>query len=59
MSYEGTWENDKANGFGRLVLQQYVYEGQLRNNKLEGFGTKYSVEGSQYTGEYKNNLRDG
>ena len=38
--YEGTWDNDKTHGFGRLIhMEGDVYEGEWVNDKAHGTGT--------------------
>lgn len=38
--YEGLWDNDKMNGYGRLILANgNIYEGCMKDNNREGKGT--------------------
>ena len=49
--YEGWWENDKANGYGRLIhADGDYYEGNWKNDKAEGFGTYVHQDGGKYEG---------
>ena len=37
--YTGSWENDKANGYGKLIHEDGdIYEGDWVNDKANGFG---------------------
>lgn len=37
-TYEGYWENNLQNGFGRLTLTNGdVYEGDFRDGKMDGY----------------------
>jgi len=52
--YEGDWQNDKQNGYGRMIhLDGDVYEGQWKDNKAHGKGRYQHADGSTYDGEWK------
>jgi hypothetical protein len=69
--YEGEWENDKANGRGRLIhANGDVYEGRWENGRANGFGIYLhhygrpknkdnTICGARYEGEWKNDKQHG
>jgi hypothetical protein len=58
--YEGSWENDKANGYGIYYHSNGSrYEGQWLNDKQHGLGSEFWTDGSQYTGNYVNSKKQG
>ena len=58
--YEGYWENDMANGRGRLIhADGDVYEGQWVNDKAHGNGVYIHMDGAQYVGEWKEDKQHG
>lgn len=45
--YEGNWENDKANGSGKLIHEDGdIYEGNWFNDKANGFGLYIHTNGA-------------
>jgi len=66
--YEGDWENNQRNGYGRMVyytnthpLAQYVesYEGEWKKGKKCGFGLMIWTNGDRYEGEFADGRREG
>ena len=65
--YEGQWKNDKRNGKGVFISQNYnnpnltgiKYEGEFNNDKIEGYGIGKYSSGDKYEGEWKNNKQYG
>lgn len=59
--YEGTWNEDKMEGVGRIIHPEFLYyEGLWRNGKANGYG-KCSEEGDDhhYEGEFLDDLKHG
>jgi hypothetical protein len=49
--YEGSWEQDKMHGTGRLTFVNGTsYEGEFQSNFYHGAGTYTWSDGAQYTG---------
>ena len=66
--YEGYWDNDLQNGFGRHVWLENItdfkifqnrYEGFWVNGAREGYGIFYSSNGLKYEGEWVQNYKEG
>eukprot|EP00597_Dinobryon_sp_UTEXLB2267_P012910 CAMPEP_0170112662 /NCGR_PEP_ID=MMETSP0020_2-20130122/9312_1 /TAXON_ID=98059 /ORGANISM="Dinobryon sp., Strain UTEXLB2267" /LENGTH=831 /DNA_ID=CAMNT_0010338641 /DNA_START=18 /DNA_END=2513 /DNA_ORIENTATION=- len=69
--YSGQWENDEPHGTGEHIWGEgtmkgtmkkqlcNMYRGSFVAGKREGFGTFFYMNGSQYTGYWKNNMKDG
>ena len=52
--YEGSWKNDKANGYGRLIHSDGdVYTGEWLDDKAHGRGTYEHTDGAKYIGDWK------
>lgn len=59
-SYNGTWKNNKVDGYGVLILKRFgTYKGQFQNGERMGEGTFYFVNGDVYSGHWKNDKIDG
>ena len=55
-TYIGDWENDKMNGFGKIIYTRIgYYEGEIKNNKYEGSGKFVFDTGKVFDGKYFNN----
>jgi hypothetical protein len=49
--YEGSWNQDKMHGVGRLTFANGTsYDGEFQSNFYKGFGTYRWPDGAQYTG---------
>ena len=58
--YYGGWLNGKRHGKGELVFANGdIYEGSFARNKLGGYGIMTYATGQKYSGEWRNNHRDG
>lgn len=60
--YEGQFQNDKRQGWGKLVWKSShnVYTGHFHEGKIHGHGTLlWSRTGDVYTGEWQNGKRHG
>lgn len=67
----GQWENDEPHGIGEHIWGEGTMKGSMKKQlcnmyrgsfvagKREGFGTFFYMNGSQYTGYWKNNMKDG
>ena len=61
--YEDQWKNDKRQGKGVFISQNYnnpnltgiKYEGEFNNDKIEGYGIGKYSSGDIYEGEWNNN----
>ena len=54
MIYEGQFENDVLNGFGRRIWSDGHYKvGWYRNNQLHGYGKKVLSSGVSFEGFYE------
>ena len=57
-TYIGDWQNDKMNGFGKIIYTGIgYYEGDIKNNKYEGSGKFVYDTGKVFIGRYSNNER--
>ena len=52
--YQGYWEADLKNGYGKLTSGANAYEGNWKDDKREGFG-KQTGDWGAYTGFWKDN----
>ena len=53
--YEGYWQNNQANGTGRLLHKDGdVYQGEWKDDKAHGFGYYFHQDGSFYRGFWAN-----
>lgn len=58
--YEGLFNEDQANGFGRIVYGNGdVYEGQWKDKSIHGHGKYTSFTGAVYDGEWVNDKQNG
>ena len=59
--YEGNWENDMRNGYGKLTEKNgIIYEGQWWNNKKHGTGSLiWQNAVKKFVGEFKEDFIDG
>ena len=62
--YNGYFNNDKINGFGRIQFinskdGESEYEGDFKENNIEGKGIMKWKNGNRYEGEMKNNKMNG
>lgn len=59
--YDGTWRNDKKDGYGRCVdARGCIYEGEFSKNCFEGIGSFLNPEtGVSYEGRWRNNMQEG
>ena len=58
--YEGYWNNNKANYFGRLLHKDGdIYQGEWKEDKAHGFGYYFHQDGSLYRGFWQNDTQDG
>lgn len=58
--YDGTWDNDKMHGNGRLIHGNGAsYDGEFRLNFFEGLGTYTWPDGAQYTGLWERSKAAG
>jgi hypothetical protein len=49
--YEGFWQKDMANGYGRFILADGdVFEGNWVDDKAHGLGNYFYAEGATYKG---------
>ena len=56
--YEGTIENYKINGYGRIWENGNInYVGQFKNEVFDGFGTQYLKNGSIYKGFFEKGFK--
>ena len=47
--YEGFWQDNKANGKGRLIhADGDVYDGHWKDDKAHGFGVYSHLDGARY-----------
>ena len=61
-SYEGDFQNGKANGWGIMETNDVLYDGQFKNNKFEGQGSAFWANNKKllsYDGEWSNNAMHG
>ncbi|CAK6978754.1 radial spoke head 10 homolog B [Scomber scombrus] len=62
MSYRGQWHQSKRHGKGAVYYNQDKtswYKGDWVKNNREGWGVRYYPSGNIYSGEWKNNVRNG
>ena len=58
--YDGWWENDMANGYGRLIhADGDVYTGEWKNDKASGYGTYKHLDGAVYEGHWHMDSQNG
>ena len=58
--YEGDFEKDKKNGFGKAFLpNNEFYSGNFVDNKFEGRGIYQFENGDTWEGPFKNNCKNG
>lgn len=68
--YTGNWLQDKPDGYGehiwgdssaKTIKKQNcnIYRGNYEVGLRHGFGTFFYMNGSQYTGQWKNDMKDG
>lgn len=58
--YEGYWQNDRANGKGRLLhADGDVYEGDWKDDKACGFGKYVHMDSSKYEGQWYDDKQHG
>ena len=58
--YEGTFKDDKFDGFGIYKNKEYIYEGQFLLGKKNGKGKINNfIKNYEYEGDFINDLRDG
>ena len=56
ITYQGSWENDKMNGVGKLTHPSLAtYEGDFVNNMFHGTGKYCWPNGSFYVGQFVEN----
>ena len=53
--YVGRMKNDRKNGYGQLIANDFTYKGGFRDDYFEGLGT-WDVKG---TGVFQGNFRNG
>jgi hypothetical protein len=67
-TYKGFWEKDKQNGFGEHIWLEQAsksksmrnrYEGMFFEGLRHGYGTFYYSDGTRYSGEWVNNMKQG
>jgi hypothetical protein len=53
--FEGTWENDHANGYGvtKFTSSGDRHEGNYKNGIRDGLGTFLWANGDKYSGNFK------
>ena len=56
---EGWFDQNEANGFGRLIKDDGYFVGTFEQSEFQGFGKFIFNHGGRYEGEYKDNLRHG
>eukprot|EP00111_Clytia_hemisphaerica_P016718 TCONS_00049574-protein len=57
---EGTWENNKLNGKGKIVHPSGAcYEGDVLDNMMHGQGTYVFTDKSIYEGQFNENRLEG
>ena len=58
--YEGYWDNDKANGKGRLIhANGNVYEGDWKDDNKHGRGVFIYADGAKYEGTWEYDKKHG
>ncbi|CAD8095227.1 unnamed protein product [Paramecium primaurelia] len=57
--YYGEWFQQKRNGFGFLICDEFIYEGYWLNDVYHGDGRMISNDGNIYIGEFKNGQFSG
>ena len=58
--YSGQWHDDTMHGKGCFYHGNGdIYYGQFSNGKATGFGIQFTVLGSRFEGEWKDNLKHG
>ena len=58
--YEGSWDNDKANGKGKIThANGDTYQGDWKDDQAHGIGLFISKDGTSYQGEWRNDLQNG
>ncbi|CAD8187394.1 unnamed protein product [Paramecium octaurelia] len=57
--YYGEWFQQKRNGFGFLICDDFIYEGYWLNDVYHGDGRMISNDGNIYIGEFKNGQFSG
>jgi hypothetical protein len=58
--YEGTWNEDKMHGTGRLTFSNGTsYEGEFQSNFYQGLGTYTWSDGAQLTSRWQNSKAIG
>ena len=58
--YEGNWENDKFNGFGKYQYSNGdVYTGEFKDNLHHGNGILKCIDGTSYEGQFENHKFHG
>jgi len=58
-TYVGQFTNGMRHGNGTLNSQSGVYVGEFLNDMLHGQGSITLIDGSKYTGDWRNNQPDG
>ena len=55
--YDGNWEDQKRNGYGKQLFPNGAYyEGNWLSNKAEGFGRMIFVSGLTFEGDFRRNI---
>ncbi|CAD8189882.1 unnamed protein product [Paramecium octaurelia] len=57
--YYGEWFQQKRNGFGFLICDDFIYEGYWLNDVYNGDGRMICKDGNIYIGEFRNGLFNG
>lgn len=57
--FTGFWVNNMKHGFGIFAGENWVYNGEWFNGIMHGYCNLETMHGSRYSGDYKNNRRDG
>ncbi len=57
--YEGGFVNDRYNGKGKFVTDNFTYEGGYSNHNFSGQGKITYSDGGTYSGMFSNGLRSG